>query len=98
MQEGGNVVWVGDAPLTTEALRLQHADHVKVRRFRIVVEIGVDRGLAAVSTGERIVIGTHESVDLRLTDRAVSRFHCELVLASDAVVLTDLKSRNGTAI
>jgi DNA-binding NtrC family response regulator len=77
---------------------LQHADHVKVRRFRIVVEIGADRGHSAVSTGERIVIGTHEGVDLRLTDRAVSRFLCELVLASNAVVLTDLGSRNGTAV
>src|SRR5262249_44667722 len=31
-------------------------------------------------------------------DRAVSRFHCELVLTSDAVVITDLKSRNGTIV
>jgi two-component system response regulator GlrR len=82
----------------TEPLRSQHRDHIKIRRFKLVVEHGPDRGATAVSTGERIAIGTHESADLRLTDRAVSRFHCELVMTSDAVVLTDLRSRNGTIV
>jgi len=84
--------------LTTEPLRSAHHDHVKVRRFRVVVETGPDRGATARSTGERVVIGTSEGVDLRLADRAVSRFHCELVLTSNAVVLTDLESRNGTLV
>jgi two-component system, NtrC family, response regulator GlrR len=84
--------------LTTEPLRSAHHDHVKVRRFRVVVDHGPDRGASVRSDGERVVIGTHEGVDLRVTDRAVSRYHCELVLTSDAVVLTDLGSRNGTTI
>jgi two-component system, NtrC family, response regulator GlrR len=84
--------------LTTEPLRSAHRDHVKVRRFRVVVDQGADRGAAVRSDGERVVIGTLDGVDLRVTDRAVSRYHCELVLTSDAVVLTDLGSRNGTTV
>jgi two-component system, NtrC family, response regulator GlrR len=87
-----------DWQLTTEPLRTQHADRVTIRRFRLTVEAGPDRGKAITSDGDRVVIGTHDGADLRLTDRAVSRYHCELVLDADAVVLTDLQSRNGTAL
>ena len=61
--------------LTTEPLRSHHHDHTRVRRFRLVVEEGGDAGASFVSSGDRAVVGTHESVDLRLADRAVSRFH-----------------------
>jgi two-component system, NtrC family, response regulator GlrR len=84
--------------LTTEPLRTDAGDHRRLRRFRIVVEGGPDSGAELVSAGERAVIGTHDSADLRLTDRAVSRFHCELELTEREVVLADLHSRNGTAI
>jgi DNA-binding NtrC family response regulator len=89
---------MSDWKLTTEPLRSHHRDHVKVRRFRLAVEDGADVGKTVVSDGDRIVVGTHESATLVLTDRAVSRFHCELVLATDAVIVTDLQSKNGTTI
>ena len=84
--------------LTTEPLRSQHRDHLKVRRFKLAVEAGPDVGQSVVSAGERVVVGTHETADLRLTDRAVSRFHCELRIEAQAVVLKDLASRNGTTV
>ena len=84
--------------LTTEPLRSHHRDHTRVRRFRLVVEEGGDAGTSFVSSGDRAVIGTHESVDLRLADRAVSRFHCEVVVDDRAVTLSDLSSRNGTVV
>jgi transcriptional regulator with PAS, ATPase and Fis domain len=84
--------------LTTEPLRAAHRDHLRVRRFRIVVEDGPERGHELVSNRDRIVIGTHEGVDLRLADRAVSRFHCELELGERAVIVSDLHSRNGTVV
>ena len=84
--------------LTTEPLRSAHRDHMKVRRFRLTVEDGPDKGGSQVSDGDRVVVGTHEAVDLRLSDRAVSRFHCELSLDSQFVTLTDLASRNGTTV
>jgi two-component system response regulator GlrR len=84
--------------VTTEPLRSDSRERLTVRRFRLAVEEGPDRGAELVSTGERAVVGTHDGADLRLTDRAVSRFHCELVLGRHEVVLADLHSRNGTAI
>ncbi len=84
--------------LTTEPLRKAHRDHLQVRRFTLTVEAGPDAGAVHTSAGERVVVGTHDGVDLRLTDRAVSRFHCELEIAASHVVLTDLHSLNGTQI
>ena len=82
----------------TDPLKAAHRDRVDVRRFRLVVDDGPDRGATLISDGDRVVIGTHETAELRLTDRAVSRFHCELVLTDNAVVLKDLGSRNGTTV
>jgi DNA-binding NtrC family response regulator len=84
--------------LTTVPLREHHGDHVRLRRFRLTVEAGPDAGATLVSDGERVTVGSHDRAQLRLTDRAVSRFHCELVVAADAVVVTDLHSRNGTTV
>jgi len=83
---------------TTEPLVSDHRDHKRVRRFRLDVEAGPDRGATFVSSGERAVIGTADGADLKLTDGAVSRFHCELELTPRSVVLSDLHSRNGTAV
>jgi two-component system, NtrC family, response regulator GlrR len=86
--------------LTTEPLRSDQRDHlrIRIRRFRLTVEEGPDAGAELVSSGERAVVGTHDGADLRLTDRAVSRFHCELELTEREVVLADLHSRNGTTV
>ncbi|MDI1451825.1 sigma 54-interacting transcriptional regulator [Polyangium sp. 6x1] len=59
---------------------------------------GPDPGQAICSTSERVVVGTHPSCDLRLSDRLVSRFHCELSVAFGQIVLRDLNSRNGTRL
>jgi len=84
--------------ITTEPLRETQRDRVRVRQFRITVEDGADRGASIVSTRDRLTIGTHEIANLRLTDRAVSRFHCELELGEHAVIVRDLRSRNGTTV
>jgi two-component system, NtrC family, response regulator GlrR len=84
--------------ITTEPLRETQRDRVRLRQFRITVEDGPDRGKSYVSTRERVTIGTHEISDLRLSDRAVSRFHLELELGEHAVVVRDLRSRNGTTV
>jgi two-component system response regulator GlrR len=84
--------------LTTEPLRSDHRDHRRVRRFTLSVEAGPDQGARFTSSGERAVVGTHDGADLRLGDRAVSRFHCELEIGPHQVVVTDLHSRNGTIV
>lgn len=84
--------------ITTEPLRETQRDCVRLRQFRITVEDGPDRGTSLVSVRDRMTVGTHEISDLRLTDRAVSRFHLELELGEHAVIVRDLRSRNGTAV
>jgi two-component system, NtrC family, response regulator GlrR len=84
--------------LTTEPLRRDHRAHRSVRRFSLTVEAGPDRGATFQSASDRVVIGTHDGVDLQLSDRAVSRFHCELEIGAHAVFASDLGSLNGTEI
>jgi len=84
--------------VTTEPLREAQRDRVRVRQFALSIEDGPDRGLEALSAGDRVTIGTHEIANVRLTDRSVSRFHCELELGERGVILRDLGSRNGTLV
>src|SRR5438874_8915358 len=70
--------------------------HALVQRFRLLVTAGPDAGRSFVSTGERSVVGTHESADFRLEDPTVSRFHCEIDPTSGRPTLRDLGSLNGT--
>jgi two-component system, NtrC family, response regulator GlrR len=72
--------------------------HALVQRLRLRVESGPDAGREVTSRGTRIVIGGDESADLVLTDGAVSRFHCEIVVDGARVRLRDLGSRNGTVV
>ena len=64
--------------------------------LRISVLAGPDKKLVREFTGDRIVIGTHDSCDLVLTDKAVSRQHLEVSLVPRGYALHDLDSRNGT--
>ncbi len=73
-------------------------EQVLVRRFQLQIVGGPDAGQVFSSQSERVLVGTHESADLRLHDRTVSRFHCELRLAGPRVLLRDTGSRNGTLI
>src|SRR5688572_27270433 len=84
--------------MTTEPLRADLGDRRRVRVFTLAVDAGPDRGTSFTSSGDRAVVGTHDGTDLRLTDRAVSRFHCELEITPAGVVLADLGSRNGTLV
>jgi len=67
-----------------------------IRSVRVEVIRGPDAGNHLRGATERVVIGSHRTADLVLSDRTVSRFHLELVIEGDAVVVRDLGSRNGT--
>jgi two-component system response regulator GlrR len=69
-----------------------------LRRFRLGVVQGPDTGQMRQSEGPRVVVGTHPSADLILTDTTASRFHFEIALRDGVPVLRDLGSRNGTTI
>jgi len=59
---------------------------------------GPDAGASFDAAADRIVIGTHESATVRLGDRTVSRFHCEITRVGGQLLVRDLGSRNGTYI
>jgi transcriptional regulator with PAS, ATPase and Fis domain len=65
-----------------------------VRQFRLVVGDGRE----FVSASDRAVIGTAEGCDLRLDDRTVSRFHCEVSVRDGRAFVRDLGSKNGTLV
>ena len=70
-----------------------------LRGLELRVKEGPDVERAFVRAGtEPVAIGTHPSNPVALTDRTVSRFHCELALEGDTVRVTDLGSRNGTFV
>ncbi|MBI5480714.1 MAG: sigma 54-dependent Fis family transcriptional regulator [Deltaproteobacteria bacterium] len=71
---------------------------VPVRQFSLRVMAGPDGGATHTSAGERVAIGTERGADLVLTDPAVSRFHCEIVVAEEQALVQDLGSRNGTFV
>jgi DNA-binding NtrC family response regulator len=62
----------------------------------LVVVEGPDRGARASVGGGIMRVGSSASNHLRLTDRAVSRVHCELRLRNRAVQILDAGSTNGT--
>jgi DNA-binding NtrC family response regulator len=66
-----------------------------VTQFRLVVD-GGERPF--VSSSDRAVIGTHESCDVVLGDRTVSRFHCEITVRDGRARIRDLDSKNGTLV
>jgi transcriptional regulator with PAS, ATPase and Fis domain len=73
-------------------------EHALIRRFALRVIAGPESGTRVVSQSARVLVGTHPTAELRLSDRTVSRFHCELALERGRVIVRDLSSKNGTRI
>ena len=93
---GGDV----DPAGTVDATPARSARRAHIRRFRLRVVAGAGAGAGAVhvSEGARIAIGTDPSAEVRVEDRTVSRFHCEITLEDDRAAVRDLGSRNGTLV
>lgn len=68
---------------------------IEYRSLELVVVDGPDEGRKVTVRG-KVTVGTHESADLVLTDRSVSRRHVELQPSGDGLWLRDLESTNGT--
>ncbi len=69
-----------------------------IPQLRLRIVEGPGTGASFAARGERVVIGSHDSADLVLADKTVSRFHCELALRGDRIEVRDLGSRNGTRV
>jgi two-component system response regulator GlrR len=89
----------GDASTTAATtVQVESRARVFVRRFRLSVVRGPDAGLTFAAVTPRAAVGTHQSADLVLSDRTVSRFHCEVTIEGGRVTVRDLDSRNGTLV
>ena len=62
------------------------------------VEAGPDRGRTFELDRSVVRIGSGDQAEVRLSDRAVSRLHCELAIDGATLRLRDLGSKNGTWI
>ncbi len=67
-------------------------------RHKLVVVQGPDRGQEITVEGTHVLIGTHDTCDLILTDPTVSRRHAEIIVQEDRYLLRDLNSTNGTSL
>lgn len=65
-------------------------------RWLVEVVEGVDKGKTIALSKYRNIIGRNPSADINLLDPAVSRYHAQLELLGQQVLLTDLGSTNGT--
>jgi transcriptional regulator with GAF, ATPase, and Fis domain len=69
---------------------------VNLRRCKLVVLKGPERGTEHVVSADVIRVGKAEDNDLTLTDETVSRVHFEIVRDAKGYLLRDLHSTNGT--
>lgn len=77
----------------TETFVFDEEVEAAVGRVRVVE--GPDAGAQLEFASSSILVGSGEHADLRLTDRTVSKLHCELVRDGRIVRLRDLGSKNG---
>ena len=66
------------------------------RSFRLTVASGPDAGRRYVVESGTTMVGTHADNQIVLTDASVSRFHLELQIRREGLVVRDLDSTNGT--
>jgi DNA-binding NtrC family response regulator len=84
--------------ITTEVEPVPARHQTLVKRFRLAILGGPDAGNTYSSSSPSVIVGTHQSADLVLHDRAVSRFHCDVSLQGGRAFVRDLGSRNGTLV
>jgi transcriptional regulator with GAF, ATPase, and Fis domain len=84
-----------DPPLTTVFVD-QRATKRQLRRAKILVTDGPDKGKELVMERERVTVGRSVICDLVLADKAVSGTHFEIVAHEKGFLLRDLESTNGT--
>jgi DNA-binding NtrC family response regulator len=78
--------------------RVAPARAVRIWSVVLAVVDGPSRGARATVGSEIARVGTADGNDLVLADRTVSRFHCELSVRGEAIVIRDCGSTNGTLI
>lgn len=70
----------------------------RLKRAKLLVVDGPDRGKELVIERERVTLGRSVICDLVLADKAVSGTHAEVIATEHGFVLKDLESTNGTKV
>ena len=83
-------------PALTTVFVDKRATKRKLRRARLVVVEGPDKGAELVIERERVTVGRSVICDLTLADKAVSGTHFEVEAKEAGFVVRDLDSTNGT--
>ncbi len=86
---------------TTQRARTYNPTKLSAVSFRLTVISGPDVGASATldaSTAGPLLVGTSPACQLRLTDATVSRRHLSLEVDGPRLVVTDLRSNNGTSV
>ncbi len=85
---------------TLHTQQIHSGEGLKLRRNQLELHVvrGPDKKTKGRFTGDRIVVGTHASCDLVLTDPTVSRQHFEIELEADGYRIRDLDSLNGLEV
>ncbi len=69
---------------------------VNLRRCKLVVIRGAQRGMELVIAGDQFRVGKAPENDLHLDDETVSRVHFEITRDAKGYLVRDMKSTNGT--
>ncbi len=87
-------------PATITMSRLEGPSALEVQGFQLEVIAGPaeDTGRSYRGAARSVLIGSHASADLPLSDPYVSRLHARVDVDGQAFVLRDLGSTNGTRI
>src|SRR5262249_20679112 len=90
----------GSARLTplTGVLMTDGSGGLVVRRVRVRVMSGPDRGREALLEAGTLLVGTHPDNDLVLRDPTVGKYHLELALVAAGVRVRDLGAEGGSLI
>jgi len=87
---------VNEAAALTTVFVDDKATKRRLKRSKLVVIQGPDRGKELVIERERVTVGRSVICDLVLSDKAVSGSHYEIVASEKGFLLRDLESTNGT--
>jgi DNA-binding NtrC family response regulator len=89
------VEWLAvDSP--TEILYERQQPILVLRSAVLRVTVGADAGASCALSCSRVVVGSAEDNDLKLSDPKVSRHHLEFQVRDRGFLLRDLQSTNGT--
>ncbi len=86
----------GPLPRPRQTTIVTDRTQIQLQRCKLVQMTGTTKGREFELSRRRVVVGSSESCDLRLTDNTVSKEHFAIIRDEQSYLLQDLGSTNGT--